>query len=837
MLGPIALAALTLILIRPFLSWPADPHLGVFFRWPYFRPGEPVPQQLIRGNQGFSRIYLYTLAELLLRVLGKGRLALKVCLVQALFLWLTAVALAQVALLAGLSPVGAYGAAALCLFLSTRPQFCFMCYNAEPHYTLCAALGVAGLMASLATASSAGSGESVALAGASVLLLAFAGINTKIIFLLDAGLLGLTTLLLTGWPWDAFFAMLAAGLAGIAAFVLIYRRYLARDSVNQLVGYAKWATQHNTRSFYREIYETQVRGTPLPATLLLALGGLPALWQAQNHGAGVLACVWLASSVILLALQFRLAHYQFLLVFPPLALAAGALLDAAWGYSPLALAGLLLAYALAGRGFLADALSYYRKRPLAEHLRRALGDAYFSHFDLRLEDLVREHNTHPGPFLAWGVVPQAHLLADEAPHTYVGVFRALAYRAFPGHRAVLIQALTGVRHEWLYDMSWREGGEDGFNPLATYGGLGLAYVPVKRSDNVVHYRLERSEQGWPANPDTDFFVAAGQSADALAQELGFPGARPPFCPEGLDYTLPGLGRELVAGGGTGRWKGLSEPVEALCAARAADPRPLLARLYLPLLRTLAGDREGAALALAGWRANPGPYPELSPAVPLAEWLLASHLALNPGPIPLDGADLNRVSMAEALGVARLLSALCLAEQDGDAARILAGVRVPATDHQARDLAREMRLLLALNHGSTRLAEAILQGRTLILRMAPMPMLAALVRGLAPSAPRLSLAVQAGAAQEAGGLHAFEQLHPLPDGPFRWSAQGEALARKLGAAGYDCCILVAREGVEACSGPLAQLLRTMRESGGPARVFVYTLHNHAQGTLTPLDPES
>lgn len=822
-IGSLALAALTYLLIQPFLAWPGEPHMGVFFRWPFFRPGEPVPKQLILGNQGFSRIYLYHLADAIIRLLGRKHLQAKVTLVQAGSLWLTSVVLVGLCIgPLGMAPAAAYGGAVVYLFVSTRPQFTFMRYNSETHYSLCIIIGLWGLTTAM------GGEYSLPLIGASVLLMTFGAINAKIIFLLDVGLLGLAFLLLTGWPWPVFFTMIVAGLLALALFYLLFKKYLVRDSVSQLVNYARWASAHPLLSHLADTYRAYLKPTPFLATLILSLCGLPLLLASKQ---GVLPVVWFVSSLVLLVAQMRLAQYHFLLLFPAMSLAVAALFNGALSFSPWLFWLLIAAYACFGvRTFIPDTFLHYGNRPLKEKISSALGQKYYTIFDLRLDRLAAEHATHPGPFLPWGNVPQLNLMTDEAPHTYMGVYRALVHRLFPHHQQRMVEAVTTVEHGWVYDLSWGPMGLDGFNPLAVMAGLGVCYVPVKRSENIVHYQLVGTTSGWPVNPDVRFYVETGQTADLLRQELESAGRAVPLGPRGHAFSLMELCEAL---------HGRTAPdIGSLlddCLDLVDTPSGSSLRLFAAAAALLSADTETAVRQLESWRDADTAYPAMSPSMAVAEWYLAWRTGSGDSLFPLDDTTLNRVSMLEAYEVCHFLATLLAREELPGEARdavidCLRSVSIPETDHKDDMLTHKLSLILSPFRETVDIADLVGQ-RVLLVRFAPMEVLQEALSAFGGSARSLSLVIQQGAKEAADSLHRFDSMHLIPDGPFARTKATDALADRLAHERYDSCVIIMRNHLELQGQGLMQFI----EGIGARQVYAYVDHTRASRTLADLTP--
>lgn len=796
------LAAFGLVLAAPFLAFPPDPHVAYWSMWSLHRkPGERIPMQLVLNNQGFSRIYMFLLCVALRRLFGNRAFLEKARLLQALALGGCAAMIfcaARAGLGLGYWPSLLGGL--LFLLTITRPQFDFMAMNAEPFHVLASGTALVLMLTGLPE----GAWGQVAFG---FFLLSFSAINAKIVFLAEPLLVLPVVALNASQPWVCA-AWSALGIAlGLACFVALFRRYLAREALHSLLFYAKWAASLRAGSNYRYLYDAFLSKTPLAGLALLALGGVP---SALGSPGGRVVAGWLLAQGVTLFAQQRLALYHVQIVLPSLALASCLALQALLDLHPLALAAGLAAFCVLSRRALADLPAYYRAQPMEQRIQRAFGDAARHFYDLRLPELARHHQAAPGPFIPWGNANQLYYITGQRPYSHAPLFESWGHLLYPGHQDVLIDALREVPHPYIYDLNFRERGWDSFNPLTVYEGTGVRYAPVERRLNVTFYARLDFDPAHAPRRSMHFYLRATPSLDLLHQELAALGLGPDHGPGAWPHDVLDMALWLLRGPAA---PALAEP-DWLDRLPRDLGRHHIAQLYAAAAHLAAGRAGQARQWLALWQAPHNPYPAMWPELRLAAWCLELLLGGEPGPLPLEPDIMNRLPLYAAFRMGRALAALGAdpaipAPEAQAAGRMLDDLRLNDTPYRDDESHQRLQGLLALR--GTGVRPEGLEGRILVVRMAPTEMLRQCVRALEGGGPakELHLLIQAGGAESARALADFASVATLPDGPFRLGPSLKLRGEDLPQRRYAACVLVIRHMGEANVPDILRLLGRVR----------------------------
>jgi hypothetical protein len=221
-------------------------------------------------------------------------------------------------------------------------------------------------------------------------------------------------------PWAAMLAWFAAhgALGDFVDGVFRYHRYNA-----ELIA-PPWLPTIGT--WARTIV------TAVPELLVLAAAGLVSLPARERRFVGV----WIGATALAVLLQRQLAGYQFLLVVPGLAVAAGCGVAAIatrirrWPWAATA----VVALGLAVRGVIAWGHAY--GPGLAFERGQLSREAYLATFERgspapeeAVAAWIRDHVPAGEHILVWGTAPGIYALADRAPAT-----------RFPFHKILMTEA-------------------------------------------------------------------------------------------------------------------------------------------------------------------------------------------------------------------------------------------------------------------------------------------------------------------------------------------------------------------------------------------------------------
>ena len=289
------------------------------------------------------------------------------------------------------------------------------------------------------------------LAAGAALVPAGATPSARRLILLGAltGVVGLfkipTMAVAAAWPmlWERRYAAKAAGWlvlglvlpwAAVAAWFAAHGAF--GDFIDGVFGYHRYNAQFIAPPWLPTIATwAWTIATGVPELLVLAAAGLVFLPARERRFVGV----WIAATAVAVLLQRQLAGYQFLLVVPGLAVAAGCGVaalaariarDRQWS----AAATAAVALALAVHGALAWGHAY---GPGFAYARGQLSRAeYLTSFEYgspappeAIAAWIREHVPAGEHILVWATAPEIYALADRAPAT-----------RYPFHKILMTEA-------------------------------------------------------------------------------------------------------------------------------------------------------------------------------------------------------------------------------------------------------------------------------------------------------------------------------------------------------------------------------------------------------------
>jgi hypothetical protein len=195
--------------------------------------------------------------------------------------------------------------------------------------------------------------------------------------------------------------------------------------------------------------------TAVPMLSILALAGIAASFKERNSITWLLASWWLLALAVVV-FQRQLAEYHFLIVVPPLALAAARALRAVHDEWPRALGAIVLVLAAAAGGYSALRAARVYAPNLAvltgridrpTYLRALQRDNAGPANEAALSRLIQEA-TKPGErVLVWGLAPGVYFHSDRRPATRFPFHHLLLTevplsRAWPGLEARREQFMT-----------------------------------------------------------------------------------------------------------------------------------------------------------------------------------------------------------------------------------------------------------------------------------------------------------------------------------------------------------------------------------------------------------
>ncbi len=637
----LALAAIFIggiIFYLPFINWPTDPHFGVFSLWTLFTPpGKPIPEQLICGNQGFSRIYLHYVMHILNRLWGQKNLLHNSRRTQATLIALTGCivyGMTQNGL--GVSRPAALLAAFFYIFTATRPRLDPVYINAEPYYSLAACLAVWLLLSCAANQSPLWP------LFAAYFLLAFMALNAKIVYIIDFILLGCGYLLTTKAVSITLAASFASLLLAIALFYLIFRQYLKTSRLKNLTAYAGWARSRAGKIKLSDIFTSTIAPTPLPRLALFGLSG--ALWLIIKDGNWLLFA-WIISSLSIIAAQQRLCNYHFQTAIAPLSAAAAILFNIVFKTPPFFVSMGILLILLLERKNIQTAIRLFRVKSVKGSLEVAFGNDYYKYFDTRLGDIVIHHSSYKKSFIAWGVAPQLFAMTREQPYTFAGAVTRLAHSVFPGQQVKLIKAVTSTPHPWIYDLSDNLPAKGAFNPLIFYKSTGCLYKQMTRLKDIGYFQLIGKREIEP-NFKLNLFLNKNPELDLLEAEeaeRGHYGLRPPCWQKDILY----LSNKWVQGE-----ENLPDQNDIIEAENTADSPPhSISQVYSSLIFGLCGNNSAALKKIQLWDSNQNPFLLISPILQAVTWLVYRITTNNEQRWPLKTGILNRIQFHEAARLA------------------------------------------------------------------------------------------------------------------------------------------------------------------------------------------